>query len=276
MPSGRKTRGGLLSAFVATGRAWSAALALACAGFWLTAQLAGYSTAAPIPAYLLAFSCVVACTLACASQAPASVRACLIGCGSGLALLVGSALTRGRLGIVLSGGGVLAGLLLLGTGVGALVGRRIQQPGHLLFVAVISSVADLWSVTQPAGISHAIAQDPLALSLVALPWPMPGGELAPLLGVGDVVFTSLYLAATRAHALPLRRSVLALALSYALTTALVIATERPIPVLPLMGACFVIAQPAARAVSALDRRRGAWMLTLIASAVALWFLERSL
>jgi hypothetical protein len=106
---------------------------------------------------------------------------------------------------------------------------------------------------------------------------MPGsGELAPLLGVGDVVFTSLYLAATRAHALPLRRSVLALSAGYALTTALVIATERPIPVLPLMGACFVIAQPAARRVSALDRRRGAWMLTLIASALALWFLERSL
>jgi hypothetical protein len=172
---------------------------------------------------------------------------------------------------------VLVALLLLGTGVGALVGRRIQQPGHLLFVAVVSSVADLWSVTQPSGISHAIAQDPLALSLAALPWPMPGsGELAPLLGVGDVVFTSLYLAATRVHALPLRRSVLALALGYALTTAFVIATERPIPVLPLMGACFVIAQPAARSVSALDRRRGAWMLTLIASALALWFLQRSL
>ena len=277
MPFRRETGIGLLSSYAATGESWAAALALSCTAFWLTAQLAMYSAPAPIAAYLLAFFCVVACTLGTATQVAANTRACLLGCGLGLALLAGAALGRGVLGLTLSGAAVLAALLLIGTGVGALVGRRIQHPGHLLFVAVISSVADVWSVTQPGGVSKAIAEQPLALSLVALPWPMLGSaQLAPLLGVGDVVFTSLYLAATRAHALPLRRSVLALAAGYALTTALVIVSERPIPVLPLLGACFVLAQPAARSVSALDRRRGAWALTLIASAVALWFLQRSL
>ena len=97
-----------------------------------------------------------------------------------------------------------------------------------------------------------------------------------MLGVGDVVFTSLYLAASRAHALPLRRSLLALAAAFAITTGLVIATERPIPVLPMLGACLVIAQPKARTVTALDRRRGAWGLGLLAAAILIWFLKRSL
>jgi hypothetical protein len=260
-----------------SGRAWALAVATACAGFWVTAGLAVYSPDAPILAYLLAFSCVVACTLGSAANAPASARTCVWGCMVGLVLLLGAALGRSHLSLLLSGSGVLMGLLLLGTGIGALVGRRIQHPGHLLFVAVVSTVADIWSVTQPGGISKAIVEEPLALSLAALPWPMLGSsELAPLLGVGDVVFTGLYLAASRTHALPLRRSVLALAAGYAITTLLVIATERPIPVLPLLGACMVLAQPKAREVAAPDRRRGAWALTLLVSALALWFLQRSL
>ena len=277
MPLGSETGAGRLSSETDTGRAWLSAVALSFASFWLTVGLAMYSSAAPLVAYLFAFSCVVACTLGTASRVPASARTCLLGASIGLVLLVGAAFGRSRVGLSVSASVVLVGLLLIGTGLGALVGRRIQHPGHLLFVAVVSSLADLWSVTQPGGISKAIAEEPLALSLAALPWPMLGSdELAPLLGVGDVVFTSLYLAATRAHALPLRRSVLALAAGYAVTTCLVIATQRPIPVLPLLGACVVIAQPAARRLSAPDRRHGAWALTMIACAVALWFLQRSL
>ena len=260
-----------------SGRAWASALALSCASFWVTAGLAVYSAPAPILAYLLAFSCVVACTLGTAAHAPAAARTCVWGCLTGLVLLSAAAWRGTRSGLLLPGSGVLIGLLLLGTGVGALVGRRIEHPGHLLFVAVVSSLADIWSVTQPGGISKAIVEEPLALSLAALPWPMLGsGELAPLLGVGDVVFTGLYLAASRAHALPLRRSVLALAAGYAITTALVIATQRPIPVLPMLGACMVIAQPKARTVTPLDRRRGAWGLSLLACAILIWFLKRSL
>lgn len=258
-------------------REWTLALALTFGAFWVTAQLALYSPDSPIVAYLLAFSCVVACTLGTSVQAPASARACLSGCVIGLTLLVAAAIGRTHASLLLSGSAVLVGLLLIGTGIGALVGARIQHPGHLLFVAVVSSVADIWSVTQPGGISKAIVEEPLALSFAALPWPMLGSaELAPLLGVGDVVFTSLYLAASRVHALPLRRSVLALAAGYALTTLLVIISERPIPVLPLLGACIVIAQPKARSVETLDRRHGAWVLSLLAGALALWFLKRSL
>lgn len=171
---------------------------------------------------------------------------------------------------------VLAGLLLLGTGLGALIGRRIEHPSHLLFVALVSSVADILSVTQPGGISKAIAEEPRALALLALPWPLLGSdEVAPFLGVSDVVFASLYLHASRAHVLPLLRSVVALFLGFALTAALVLLFQRPIPVLPLLGASIVLAQPRARAASAEDLRRGAWVLAALVVVIATVFLRRS-
>jgi hypothetical protein len=172
---------------------------------------------------------------------------------------------------------VLVGLLLLGTSVGSWVGSRIQEPGHLLFVAIVSGIADTISVTQPGGVSAAIANEPAALALLALPWPMLGThDIVPLLGVGDVVFTSLYVSASRAHALAMPRTLLALGAGYTITTLAVIVSARPIPVLPLLGACVVLAQPAVRAISPADRKRGLWAITALACVLAVWFLRRAL
>lgn len=172
---------------------------------------------------------------------------------------------------------VLLGLLLLGSALGTVIGRRVTQPGHLLFVAIVSGLADTWSVTQPSGISHVIAHEPAALSLLALPWPFLGtSDIVPLLGVGDVVFVALYTGASRALVLPLRRTLLAMLAGFVLTTLCVVAWERPIPVLPWIGACFVLAQPEARKLPAEDARRGAWVLTALAVAFVAWMLRRSL
>src|ERR1700712_1569138 len=117
------------------------------------------------------------------------------------------------------------------------------------------------SVMQPGGISKAIADQPRALALLALPWPLLGTDaVAPFLGVSDVVFASLYVHATRTHDLPLLRSVLALIAAFAATAVLVVVWQRAIPVLPLLGVSIVLAQPRARAASAADLRRGAWVL----------------
>jgi hypothetical protein len=172
---------------------------------------------------------------------------------------------------------VLLALLLFGSGLGMLIGVRIGQPGHLLFVALVSGVADLWSVTQPEGVSKALSEEPAALSFLALPWPLFGTpDIVPLLGVGDIVFTALYVGATRVHALPLRRTVLALALAYLASVLCVVTFQRPIPVLPWLGGCVVLFQPRARSVASADLRRGAWVLTALAGALAAWFWRRSL
>jgi hypothetical protein len=260
-----------------SGGIWVATLALSCSGFGVTTWLAPYSQLSPLAAYSVAFCCVVSSVLFTAWATPRQRMVTISGALIALALLAVAQQRSAAGSALVPALCVLVGLLLLGTSVGSWVGSRIQAPGHLLFVAIVSAVADTMSVTQPGGVSAAIANEPAALALLALPWPMLGTrDIVPLLGVGDVVFTSLYVSATRAHALRMSRTLLALGAGYALTTLAVIVWARPIPVLPLLGACVVVAQPAARAISPADRKRGLWAITALACVLAVWFIRRSL
>jgi hypothetical protein len=255
---------------------WVASLLLTVCGFQLTAWLAVYSPAPPVGAYLFGFACVVSAALGVALRVPTSRWAGATCAGLACALMLVAGLAPSGQVDGYPALCVLAGLLLLGTGLGAIIGRRIQDPSHLLFVALVSAVADTLSVVQPGGISKAIAEAPRALALLALPWPLLGTtDIAPFLGVSDVVFASLYVHASRAHNLPLLRSVLALFAGFAAAAALVLLLQRPIPVLPLLGASIVLAQPRARAASAEDLRRGAWVLAALALVIATVFLRRS-
>lgn len=255
-------------------RAWVGALALSGSAFWTARQLAVHVDLSPLVGYLIAFSCVVACVLLVTSCAPSRLRPCIAGAIAGLLLLVVSRQLRAA--SFTAAACVLLSLLLLGSALGTAIGLRVKQAGHLLFVAIVSGAADTWSVTQPGGISHVIAHAPVALSLLALPWPLPGTpDIVPLLGVGDVVFVALYVSATRALAMPIRLTLVAMSAGFVLTTVCVVIFERPIPVLPLLGICFVIAQPAARVVPPEDRRHGVWVLTVLVGALVAWFLRRS-
>jgi hypothetical protein len=255
---------------------WATALLATVCGFQLTAWLAVYSPAAPLIAYLVGFACVVASTIFIALFVPSSRSAGFVGAGFGSALMMVAAASPPDQEEAFPALCVLSGLLVLGSGFGALIGRRIQHPSHLLFVALMSSVADILSVAQPGGISKAIAEQPRMLALLAVPWPLLGSdEIAPFLGVSDVLFASLYLHASRVHVLPMLRSVVALSGGFAVTAALVLLLQRPIPVLPLLGASFVLAHPRARAASVEDLRRGAWVLAALAIVIATVFLGRS-
>ena len=255
---------------------WAAVLLFSIGAFQLTTWLAPYSPPEPLVAYLVGFACVVAASIAVALWVPSERWALVIGsCVAALlmiaALLAPVAQVTGYPPLC-----VLTGLLMLGTVIGAVIGRRIQDPSHLLFVALVSAVADMLSVMQPGGISKAIADQPRALALLALPWPLLGTDaVAPFLGVSDVVFASLYVHATRTHDLPLLRSVLALIAAFAATAVLVVVWQRAIPVLPLLGVSIVLAQPRARAASAADLRRGAWVLAALAIVIVTVFLHRS-
>jgi hypothetical protein len=170
---------------------------------------------------------------------------------------------------------VTAALLLAGTLLGAVVGGTVEHPGQLLFVAIVSAAADLASVVDPSGPSAAIAQSPAALALFALPWPMLGtSALEPFLGVGDIVFTALYAAASRRHALSLRRTALALMLGYAGVMLLVLTLEMTIPALPLLGLAMVLAHPQARRPSPADRRRGFVLSAVVVAVVVALLLRR--
>jgi hypothetical protein len=265
--------------------AWFASLAGAGLSFLLFHILAPYGPASPWVAHVAGFGSVVGATLtvSCYTPAPAARRFAL---ARPLLVLLVAAIVLGiahRFGAMSWGPAlpaliavvVLVGLLAAGTCLGAFVGARIEEPGHVLFVALASSLADIFSVTQPEGPSAAIVRSEVALSLLALSWPMLGSDqVAPLLGVGDVVFTALYLAVARRHGLSPTRTVAWLAAAYGVTMLAVFVTQAAVPALPFLGAGMLLAHPRTWRVPARDRRRGILVLSVMAAVFIALILRR--
>ena len=112
-----------------------------------------------------------------------------------------------------------AGVLLLGTSAGALVGWRVLHAGHLTAVALASSAADLWSVLAPEGVTHHVVaaaveqRDPAFLRLLTVSAAVPPDRTGePAIGLGDVAFCALYLAVVTKHGASRSRATAALAL----------------------------------------------------------------
>lgn len=160
---------------------------------------------------------------------------------------------------------LLSGVTLLG----AAIGGRIQAPGHLLAVFGISSLADLWSVYDPTGPSaklavHAASQ-PDKLVVMALPWPMFGTQrIEAIIGAGDILFAALYLAALAQHRLAVTRAAWFMLGGLLLGLGGLLTFERAIPLLPLIGGAVMLAEPAARSLSARERRSVAFVLAGLA------------
>jgi hypothetical protein len=231
---------------------------LACAALVaLSARVAPGIELAARPAFALAFGLVSAEILLVAWLAPA-----LRG-----PLLWGSWLTAlGALGWLdgarLSGGSaasVTALLLWTATGLGAALGGRIERPGHLLAVAVVSAISDLWSVYDPTGpsavLARRVAEQPERVTAFALCFPLLGTPHVPaIIGAGDVLFAALYVAAFERHRLPVRRALIGLGAGFALGLVLLLWLERPVPLLPLLGAGVVACDPRVRVLPAKEAR----------------------
>ena len=234
----------------------------------------------PLAAFVVGFGCVVGSALGVAAATPRPTPRSMLWLLPAFAVPVGLRIYEVAYGPVsasLSAVLVAGSLLAFGSLVGGMVGSRIEHPGHLLFVAVVSSLADTFSVAAPDGPSAAIASSEVALSLLAVSFPMLGtDQIAPLLGVGDLVFTSLYVSAARAHGLPMQRTWLALGAAFVVTMLVVIELELPIPALPFMGMAMLIAQPAARVPPARDRVRGFAALGAISALFIALLLRRFL
>lgn len=148
-----------------------------------------------------------------------------------------------------------AGVLLVGTAVGSMVGCRIAHPGHLTAVALASSAADIWSVHAPEGVTHALLQTPdralqrlFSVSVPVPPSPVPDA----VIGLGDVLFSALYLSATVRHGLPHGRTLIAVTAGLLLAGAGTLVVQRPLPALPFVGAMVVLLQARARAIARTD------------------------
>jgi len=193
-----------------------------------------------------------------------------------LALSVSMAVGLGAIAVMqppaAAWGSALVALLLLGAGsaLGAFVGNHVLSAGHLGVVAVLSSIADALSVFHEEGPSAQILESAPALALLAIAAPMPGtADIPPVLGVGDVVMTALYLAASAKHGLSRARTLVALSTGLAATLGAVLVLERAVPAPTVMGLAVVIAHPAARLPPREDRLQAAIGIA-VAAALAAW------
>lgn len=244
--------------------AWLGAGLFSAALVALSARLAPHLILETRPAFALAFAFVSFEILLVARAAPLLRGPVLWGillfAFASLTLISGARLTGESAGLA------TAALLWTATGLGAGLGARIDKPGHIVAVAAVSAVADLWSVYDPAGpsavLARKVAEQPDRVSAFALSFPLLGSEHIPaIIGAGDVLFCALYLAVFERHQLPLWRALIALALAFALGLVGLLWLERPLPLLPLLGAAVVLSDARARS---LEAREGRTVLVVLA------------
>lgn len=168
---------------------------------------------------------------------------------------------------------VLLCLLSAGGLAGGLVGSRIEVAGHLLVVALVSSLADLFSVFTPGAPSDVIVHSEVLLSVVAIPYcPLGSRTFLPVLGVGDVVMSALYLTTARALHLGRVRMLVALSLGYLACLAALFLSDGVLPALPFLGAAVILFVPEARRLPREEWARaavGVLLLAMVFGALAL-------
>lgn len=179
-----------------------------------------------------------------------------------LSLLTGARLTAE------SAGFATAALLWTATCLGAGLGSRIQKPGHIAAVAAVSALSDLWSVYDPTGpsaaLARSVAEHPDKVPAFALCFPLLGTPHIPaIIGAGDILFCALYLSVFERHGLPVRRALAGLALAFVASLILLLITERPLPLLPLLGGAVVLSDPRARFLEGAERRTVLVVLALV-------------
>lgn len=93
-----------------------------------------------------------------------------------------------------------------------------------------------------------------------------------IIGAGDVLFAGLYLAAFERHRLSSARALAGLAGGFALGLVLLLWLERPIPLLPLLGAGIVASDARVRSLPAKEGRSVLLVLAVlsVALAVRIW------
>jgi len=227
----------------------------------------------PIVGGVLAFACVAAEMLGVAALTPPLRPRWLLAIGSPLLVLAAVTVAHDVAPAWASAAAVTVALLAAGTLAGAVVGRAIEHPGHLLVVAAVSALVDVYSVLHPTGPTAQLIEIEAAVNVLILPWPILGTDtIVPVLGVGDIAFCGIYAAASRRHELPMGRTIAGLAIGLAVTLAIVMATGAGTPALPFMGVGVLALQPRARALPREDRRKAALGLAALGAALAAAFL----
>lgn len=217
--------------------------------FALTAGLAA-SGPPPLVGFLVAYAGVAAATLVAGTQAARSTagRRALLpwGLAAGVTVAIAGQLPPDAWGALLHGGA----LVTAACAVGGHLGREVVDPRHVWPLVLVAASADLWSVAAPEGLTRSLleGEGPVALSAVVLHLPVFDGEgvaPAPILGMGDLLFTAFLLGASARLELPRRRALAGLLAGFGLCLLGLLVLQVPLPALPFIALSFAAAHGAA-------------------------------
>lgn len=115
-----------------------------------------------------------------------------------------------------------------------------ESVGLVLLVAVLITPVDIFSVAR-GPTKHIVEQQPQVFDALSIAFPVLGESSSAQLGLPDVLFFSLFLAATARFALRTLATWVAMTLSFGTTLALAVWTDvTGLPALPLLSAGFVL------------------------------------
>jgi hypothetical protein len=136
--------------------------------------------------------------------------------------------------------------LALGISAGAGLLLPIDRPWWLLPICVCVPLADAWSVFSARGVTHAVvehaASNPQWLAWPTIATPIAGYDYLEFgrIGIVDILFLTLFLAAGIRWELGVRRLLVALPLAFVATNVLAYELDGPaVPALPILCIAFL-------------------------------------
>lgn len=129
--------------------------------------------------------------------------------------------------------------LMLASGVGLWVGSGVDKPGHLIPIAVVAGVADIWSVS--AGATAVIIQSS-QINYFLLRFPLIGVTpitIPYLIGLTDFLFFGIFFQTAVRFDLGVRKNIMLLWFAFLAAVIGVIIVGVGLPVLPFMAVFFI-------------------------------------
>jgi hypothetical protein len=121
--------------------------------------------------------------------------------------------------------------------------RYFETLGWVVLVALIIPGVDALSVFHERGPTHRITEDhpEIFTDIFSFAFPVPGVDSAAHLGLPDLLFFALFLAAAARFALRPGLTWLLMTLSFGATLALTVTRDAGLPALPLLAVAFLLA-----------------------------------
>lgn len=137
--------------------------------------------------------------------------------------------------------------VLFGIAAGVALSRAIERPWWFVPICILVPLADAWSVLSSRGVTHAIVeraeQNRSYIDWPTIATPIAGYDYAAFgrIGIVDVLFTAVFLAAASRWQLGLARCAVLVALGFVGTSVLVFEeVASAVPALPLLCLAFLI------------------------------------